>query len=257
VRRRCHPWRDPCRAGRRGRGKGNNLDDLRTAHAKYFEKEALIPDHFNRQQRFVVMTNGLDRATREAIAYWSTHGLPVRALNYRVYEVGGELLLEIEAYGPERDTIDDEAGQLAVSSTLTVVNTNITYRADAYKAMLRDQKASAYYERKHGIDGIARGSAIALYHTGVGVVAIGKTTGEFQRSAVDNDPDEEHYVPCKFKYVVDPVTEQQKAVPAWAINQHLKASHRFRQTVYSLPEQAIAFIEEQFKSNSAGQKYNG
>jgi hypothetical protein len=51
--------------------------DLASAHKARFDVE-LEHDNFNRRQIFVVMTNGLDYRTREAIKYWRDQKLDVR-----------------------------------------------------------------------------------------------------------------------------------------------------------------------------------
>ncbi len=220
--------------------------DLAEAHRAYFDLDAALPlGRFNHDQVFVVMVNGLDRATREALAYWSAKGLPIRPLVYRVYATkGGDLLFEIEPYGTGPDTtdVDDAAAGLAV------VNTNATYMADAWKDMLRESKAAAYYDRKTAVDGIAVGDPVALFHRGVGVIAIGRATTTFRRAAVGTDADEEHYVKVDFDYLVDPVATPHLAVTAREINEHLRASHRFRQTLYTLPPAAGDFIRGRFES---------
>jgi hypothetical protein len=222
---------------------------LREAHAQYFEREApLAPEQFNHEQHFVVMTDGLDRATREAIGYWGRKQLDIRTLLYRIYETDHhELLLEIDAYSP----VAGDDVEASVAEGLAVVNTNATYMPDAWKDMITAGKASAYYRRKTSIDDIVKGSPIALYHTGLGFVAVGKTRGTVQCAAVDGDEDEEHYVPCAFDRVVDVVKEPQKAVKAWEVNQHLGASHRLRQTVYTLPKQAFEFLKRRLEENGA------
>ncbi len=201
---------------------------------------------FNRKQHFIVMTNGLDRGTREALAYWRGCGLSVHALVYRVYALkGGDVLFELEPYGPDGDAVEDR------EDGLVVVNTNATYMPNAYKDMLAGSKASAYLSRKWAVWNVTKGTPVALYHTGLGVIAFGKTVGDVHRVPYGNDVDGEHYVPCDFDYVVDPATEREKAVTAWAINQHLGASHRFRQTVYTLPIGAASFIRDTLKKNGA------
>lgn len=50
---------------------------LKDAHKAKFEV-AVDEEQFNRDQVFVVMTNGLDVKTREAIQYWRSRQLDVR-----------------------------------------------------------------------------------------------------------------------------------------------------------------------------------
>jgi hypothetical protein len=52
---------------------------LKSAHLAKFEVELQEKD-FNRKQVFVVMTNGVDYRTREAIKYWRSTGLEGQAV---------------------------------------------------------------------------------------------------------------------------------------------------------------------------------
>ncbi len=233
-------------------GAAGTPPDMADAHAKWFDLESSLPrERFNREQAFVVMTNGLDRATRDAIAYWNGKGLPVRPLVYRVYETRGkDIVFEVEPYGTSPDTV--EADDLAKG--LVVVNTNVTYMAGAWREMIDEGKAAAYYDRKSAVDRITKGDAVALYHVGVGVIAIGRASSDVRMAAVGKDVDEEHYVKCDFDFVSDPTTPAPMGVSASAINAHLKSSHRFRQTVYTLPAAADEFIRAQLKAKGAGKK---
>lgn len=228
---------------RRRMGAESPAGVLSEEHRRHFDlPKALEPGEFNRDQHFVVMTNGLDRATRQAIEYWGRKNLHVRPLLYRVYQTAGkDLLLEVDPYGPEVDALEDDAEE-----GLVVVNTNSTYMPDAWKDMLGKSKASAYYGRKSSLDGIAPGTPIALYHTGVGLIAVGKATSSRLVADVDEDEGEEHFVKCSFDFVVDPEKAPERAVKAWEVNEHLQASYRFRQTVHRLPSQALAFVRQRF-----------
>lgn len=236
-------------AGREGQD--GAVADLARAHQSYFDLPDPLPRaRFNHDQVFVVMVNGLDRATREALAYWGSKGLPIRPLVYRVYSTrGGDLLFEIEPYGTEPDTtdLDDAAAGLAV------VNTNVTYMADAWRDMLDGSKVAAYYGRKTAVDRLAIGDPVALFHRGVGVIALGRATTTFRRGSVGSDVDEEHYVLVDFEFKVNPTEEPHRAVTAREINEHLQASHRFRQTVYTLPASVVGFIRSTFESKKAGE----
>jgi len=44
--------------------------------------------------------------------------------------------------------------------------------------------------------------------------------------------------------MVDPEKTPERAVKAWEVNEHLQASHRFRQTVYTLPSETLPFIKQ-------------
>src|SRR5690606_23063527 len=54
-----------------GRVGSTEKKPLMTAHKAHFELTEELPSvKFNERQRFIVVTNGLDRQTREAIDYW-------------------------------------------------------------------------------------------------------------------------------------------------------------------------------------------
>jgi hypothetical protein len=140
--------------------------------------EPLAKDSFNKKQRLVVVTNGLDRATYDAIEYWRNYQIPIDSLVYRCYreESSSRVLVDFDPYGP-----------------------------DAYSSMLNDNKAAAYSGRKWGIAAIRRGSAVCLFHVNVGVIAIGNATSDYCRAVYDGEPDAEFFVPCRFDYKVDPI----------------------------------------------------
>ncbi|WP_423820699.1 hypothetical protein V5738_10180 [Salinisphaera sp. SPP-AMP-43] len=226
---------------------GVSQRDLSDAHREYFELEEALPkDSFNQEQRFVVVTDGLDRDTREAIDYWSGHGLAVTALSYQVYRTkSNDLLFEVRPYGPEGDTF------MELPDGLSVINTNATYMPDAWKDMLSQEKAAAYYGRKTAVSSISKGSPVALYHTGVGIIAFGKTTDTFRRAPCGSDPDAEYYLPCEFETTVNPITEPEKAITARDINKQLASSYRFRLTAYTLPPEAVDFVRNKLRERAA------
>lgn len=110
-----------------------------------------------------------------------------------------------------------------------MVNTNWTYDPEAYSDLLSNNKAAAYYGRKEGIASIHRGSAVGLYHVGVGVIAIGTVTSACCRAIHDDVPDAEFFV---------------------QINERFKTGHRFRQTVFTLPAAYASFIREKFQERT-------
>ena len=78
---------------------------LKVAHAAKFGT-CLAEEAFNKKQVFVVMTNGLDYKTREAIQYWRSCGLDIRPWVYRVYEGNpNEILLEMSAFRVRRQPL--------------------------------------------------------------------------------------------------------------------------------------------------------
>jgi len=221
---------------------------LREHHATHFELDEgaiLSPSDFNKKQQFVVVTAGADLQTLDAIRYWRRNNLPITALTYHVYEFDGEFLIEFHSYSPEPD---DYAALLTNNH---VVNTNATYMENAYKDMLRECKAAAYYDRKYAVDGIRKGDRVFLYHTGVGVCAMGRAIDSVKEVDYGNDPGAEHFVRLKIEYAADPVSEPQKCVRASEINQAVSASYRFRQTAFSITAEMADAIEALLKSKHA------
>ncbi len=123
-------------------------DNLAEKHHDYFQESIDKPlDHseFNRRQHFVVITNGVDIETLNAIKYWQEQGLIIESLPYKVYVIEGKPILEFNTYNPENEIlIEREEGYF-------IVNTNITWMPNAYKEMLDNNKAAVYYDRKWSI----------------------------------------------------------------------------------------------------------
>lgn len=216
--------------------KDKNID-LAQKHYECFEDaitSKLKESDFNRDQHLVVITDGLDQVTLKAIRYWKSKGLKIRSLVYRVYSVKQDLFMEFGPYNPEEEVLLDEP------DGNYIVNTNLTWGPDAYKEMLAQRKASAWGDRRYGIQGIKRGDTVFLYHNRVGVIAFGKA----QNGYMKNDEREEYYVPLKFDWQVDPDTERERAVSASELNDKLKSGYRFRQTVWSVPEDVAKAIRD-------------
>lgn len=220
---------------------------LQEAHGQRFDLDPPRgKDEFNKKQRFVIVTNGLDTATWDAIEYWKEYKLPVEALVYRIYreEQSGRALIDFDPFGPipSSPNMGDEG--------LFVVNTNKTYDPNAFRDMLDKDKVATYADSKHAITAVPKGADVCLYHTGLGVIAIGKAKGGYRTAGYHGDPDGEFFVPCEFEYKVYPDQEPNKAVPAWEINQEFGTGHRFRLPVFTLPAEFGAFIRKRLKERA-------
>ena len=156
--------------------------------------------------------------------------------------VDKKIIYEFNPYNPENELI------IEVEEGYFIVNTNVTWSQTNYKDMLNQKKASGYYERKYGISYIKKGDTVFLYHTGVGIVAYGKTSGTYKMADVNGDKDGEYYVELEFEWKIDPDTEPDQAVKAWEINEKLKSGHRFRQTVFSISREMADTIKELSKT---------
>ncbi len=193
--------------------------NLSAKHHEYFQeslKEPLEHSNFNKDQHFVVITNGVDSDTLNAIRYWKEKGLNIDSLPYKVYTIDDKPFLEINTYNPENEVfIDRQEGYY-------IVNTNKTWMEEAYNDMLENKKASAYYDRKWSIKNIHKGDTVYLYHTGVGIIACGKAEDDYKSKEINGDPDEEFFIPLKLEWKIDPVSEINMAVAAWEINERMQ-----------------------------------
>lgn len=222
---------------------------LRDSHREYFGLESSLNENlFNHDQRFVVVTNGVDRDTLEAIKYWEDKGVQIDSLTYKLYQISGKPFIQFDTYNPEGDVI------LETNPGIFIVNTNSTYMEDAWKEMLGDGsqgKAAAYYDRKHAAQRIGKGATVYLYQNGVGIIACGKATANYQVKDYHGDANEEFYVPLKFDWAL---TERSDwsiyAVKAHEINRETGASYRFRQTVFNASEQMREAINKVWQSKN-------
>jgi hypothetical protein len=213
--------------------------ELSEKHKAYFELAEALPEAaFNQDQVFIVVTNGVDRDTLDAIKYWKQKGLRIDSLTYRIYKMEGRPYLWFDVYNPEQDVIIEE------NPGIYCVNTNATYMANAWSEMLTKKRASAYYGRKYAVAGIPKGSTVYLYHTGVGVIAKGKTTGTFQKTDYEGDAEAEFFVPLEFDWMLGSQGEWEQAVRAREVNQALGTGHRFRQTSFGVSKKMADAIDE-------------
>ena len=160
---------------------------LKNAHELQFSVEIQEQD-FNRKQIFVVMTNGLDYRTREAIQYWRRSGLDIRPWVYRVYQGNDdEMLLEISAFRVEDNPYED------IAEGYYILNTNLQDGSDPtdHNDMLNNSKAAAYFRPwKYKIESLNRGDFVFLYQSRSGIVAFGKADGRLQKNPYHGNPDD-------------------------------------------------------------------
>ena len=178
---------------------------LAEAHRRTFGSE-LRTEQFNDEQVFVVVTNGLDFRTREAVQYWRSRGLDVRPWVYRTYsdsDSADGFLLEMSRFATVDNPYED------VATNHFILNTN--YSDDNptdHEEMLQHQRAAAYFSPwKHKIERLSRGDQVFLYQIGVGIVACGYASGRLEKAAYHGDPecaDEEYYMALTRFQLVDP-----------------------------------------------------
>jgi hypothetical protein len=203
---------------------------LKAAHAAKFGIE-LSEEEFNRNQVFVVITNGLDHRTREAVQYWRSCGLDVRPWVYRVYEgQNDEMLLEISAFRVGDNPYED------LAEGYYILNTNISNTQEDHDDMLAKGKAAAYFDPwKFKIERLVRGDVVFLYQSGAGIVAVGEADGILQKALYHGSPehaDEEYFMMLnRFQRVSPPLT-------AAEIKSITGVNHRFMSTMFGLDAEA-------------------
>lgn len=216
--------------------------DLQHSHKEHFNLDERIPKmDFNKKQKFIVVTNGIDVGTLRSIKYWKDKGLPIEPLIYKLYRVGNTFLLDFDPYSGR----EDEYGMTETSNH--IVNTNVTHAPKAYLDMIRENKASAYGSRKHAIDSIQKNDRVFLYHTGVGICAVGRVTSTEPK---ERNGGHERYVECTFARKIDPIVDSEKALSAREINNELGTNWAFRQTRFSISDEEADRIGELFLGKS-------
>lgn len=204
--------------------------ELKDAFKAVFGKELDIPK-FNSNQVFVVVTNGIDHKTREAIQYWRGRGLDVRPWIYRVYKRNNsELLIEISAFATEDNPYED------IAEGYYILNTNSSNDEEDHESMLREHIAAAYFSPwKNKIKNLSKGDIVFLYQSGFGIVATGKVSGTLKKRNYHNDPkhiDEEYYMKLEQFYLL------KSPMKAAEIKEITGVNHRFMGTMFGLDEES-------------------
>ena len=214
---------------------------LKEKHKEYFQLDReLLESEFNKDQVFVLVTNGMDKDTISAVKYWSQKGVTIECSPYRIYEIAGEPYIQFETYNPDDEVLPEE------NAGIFIVNTNKTYMPDAWRDMIGEGltgKASAYYGRKFSVCRISSGSRVYLYHTQVGVIASGVATADYKTTAYGDDEEAEFFVPLKFDWAFKKEEWDKKALKPWQINQRLGSGYRFRQTVFAITQEIADAID--------------
>ncbi len=225
---------------------GEREKSLQEAHQEYFDlDEPLEKTGFNKAQQFVVVAEGTDHDTWEAVRYWRSQGLRMHLVLYRVHLVGEDqqAVLDIDPYVVSLDTMPASA----VSTGYYVLNSNRTYDSKAYKRMLDKGRASAYGSKKHVVERLKPGDRTYLYHTGTGLIAVGTVQGNPEYadwdSGVAMEKDGELYVSTSWEWVADPVDDLSRVIPARVINEAWESGHRFRQTLFSISEEQADVLD--------------
>lgn len=201
---------------------------LMDAHKQYFDKDAsnqITQEMFNNKQHFIVMANGLDQQTVEAIIYWKKNGLTIDAIVYWIFEVNGEHYIEFNMYSPIESYLEYE-------SSAYVLNTNHTNNPLTTDEMLNEKKAAAYHKGwQEKIEKIQKGDIVFLYKSGAGIVGYGKGSGKYNKQDYNGYTNAETNTPLQdFCILKRPLSaSEMKAICGQGFN--------FRQTMFSISEE--------------------
>jgi hypothetical protein len=200
---------------------------LKVAHKSKFDVE-LSEEEFNRKQVFVVMTNGMDYRTREAVQYWRSCKLDVRPWVYRIYagDTTDEMLLEMPPFRVADNPYEDIAGGFYM------LNTNYGNSPEDHEEMLRNRKAAAYFDPwKFKIERLERGDVVFLYQVGVGIVAYGRVAGKLIKAPYHGNPEEQDE---EYSKKLDPFKLLAPPLSAEEIRRITGTNHSFRGTMFAL-----------------------
>lgn len=216
----------------------NDKSSLIEAHTSYFswqKAKALNEDDFNRKQHFIVVTNGVDQQTIEAIVYWKSVGLNIDAMIYWVFEISGEYYIEFNTYSQIADYLEYE-------NNYYVLNTDYRNTPSHHDSMLSEHKAAAYNTGwKEKITKLQKDDTVFLYQSGVGIVAYGKADGNLNKSEENGIKEYEYNMHLNdFVLLKEPISaSKMKEITQYGFN--------FRQTMFSISEEAAKKIIKSIK----------
>ncbi len=202
--------------------------NLIEAHRKKFEKE-ISEEQFNKDQVFVIMTNGIDTKTREAIRYWRSRKLDVQPWIYRVYklESSKRMTVEITPFRVEDNPYEDSYGGYFI------LNTNYSNDPRNHEDMIKNRRAAAYLDPwKYKIEQIGKGDIVFLYKSGTGILAFGTGSGKVDKSP---DPTNKHAGPeDMYSTALDKFRKVKPPIPAAEIKEITGNNYVFRGTMFGM-----------------------
>lgn len=211
----------------------NSQVQLAQDHAAYFygvRSAALLEDEFNKNQHFVIVTNGVDQETIESIIYWKKVGLNIDAIVYWVFEISDQYFIEFNTYSQIDDFLEYE-------NNCYVLNTDYRNNPAHHEAMLKEHKAAAYdCGWKEKIQKFQKGDTIFLYRSSIGIVGYGKADGVLNKADENGKTDYEYNMHLEnFVALKEPISaEKMKEIAGCGFN--------FRQTLFAISEEAAGKI---------------
>lgn len=183
----------------------------------------LTPDKINKKQHFIIITNGLDFKTRQAILYWSQNGIDIRSWVYRLYKLSEDnILVEFDFFRIIENPFED------IEEGFYILNTNYGNDPADDKDMIENQKAAAYNDPwKRKIETLQRGNKVFLYRSREGIVAVGIASGKLEKKP-HSKWDEEYCMKLdKFKKL-------KHSLPASDIKRITGVNYRFMSTMFAV-----------------------
>lgn len=215
-----------------------NLYDTHRRHFELDDDSCLKKEEYNQQQHFLIVTNGLDQKTVEAIAYWKKNGLNIDAIIYWVFEINGEHFIEFNMYSPIE-------GFLEYESSNYVLNTNYSNCKQHHEDMLKEHKAAAYCTGwKEKIEKLQKGDTVFLYQSGVGIVAYGIASGKLEKKDNDGIPDDEYFTS------LDKFTVLKTPLSASRMKEITNQGFPFRITMFTISEECKQLIMDEINAPS-------
>lgn len=214
----------------------NGYLELSQVHQEYFKLFKPI-EEFNKQQHFLVVTNGLDQGTIEAIIYWKKVGLNIDAIIYWVFEINNEYFIEFNMYSPIE-------GYLEYENNTYLLNTNFSNNQSHTDEMLQEEKAAAYYPgNREKIQKLQKGDLVFLYKSGAGIIAYGTASGKLRKRVCDGHADYEFYMKLEdFKKLKNPLSaSDMKSLSGQGFN--------FRQTMTSISSNCATKLKIEIDKN--------
>ena len=207
----------------------NKFESLMEVHSKYFDlsnDSRLQNTDFNKQQHFLVVVNGLDQKTVEAISYWKSNGLNIDGIVYWVFEIENKYFIEFNMYSPIES-------QLEYSSNCYVVNTNYTKNETCQQEMLTDEKVAAYWPGwREKIEKIQKDDTVFLYQSGIGIIAYGIASGKLDKKNFEN------HVNYEYSMKLNKFKKLKKPLAASEMKKIANQGFSFRNTMFSVSEES-------------------
>lgn len=187
----------------------------------------LKEDAINKNQHFIVITNGLDFKTRQSILYWKNKGIDVKSWIYRLYKISDDnILVEFDTFRIIEDPFED------IDEGYFILNTNNGRHPEDDKDMMENKKAAAYFDPwKKNIEKLKKNDKIFLYRSCTGIVAMGLASGKLQKQDYHHEKqyrDEEYFMKLdRFKLLKNPLS-------AADIKKITGINYRFMSTMFAL-----------------------